>query len=61
MKENEKNEKNEKMNFFLKVRMEKNDEKTKENEKLIHTQNPRQFPGFTVIVVTFRENPQRFP
>ena len=34
--------------------MEKNDEKRKKNEKnWIHTQNPRRFPGFTVVVVTF--------
>ena len=34
--------------------MEKNDEKKKKNEKnWIHTQNPRRFPGFTVVVVTF--------
>ena len=33
--------------------MEKNDEKIKKNEKWIHTQNPRRFPGFTVVVVTF--------
>ena len=34
--------------------MEKNDEKRKKNEKKwIHTQNPRRFPGFTVVVVTF--------
>ena len=26
--------------------------KTKKNEKWIHTQNPRRFPGFTVVVVT---------
>ena len=34
--------------------MENNDEKRKRNEKKrIHTQNPRRFPGFTVVVVTF--------
>ena len=35
--------------------MEKNDEKKKKkNEKTwIQTQNPRRFPGFTVVVVTF--------
>ena len=34
--------------------MKKNDEKRKKNEKnWIHTQNPRRFPGFTVVVVTF--------
>ena len=34
--------------------MEKNDEKKKKNEKKwIHTQNPRRFPGFIVVVVTF--------
>ena len=33
---------------------EKNDEKGKKNEKnWIHTQNPRRFPEFTVVVVTF--------
>ena len=42
--------KNEKNN----QKMEKNDEKRKKNEKnWIHTQNPRRFPGFTVVVVTF--------
>ena len=45
-----KNEKNEKKT----KKMEKNDEKRKKNEKnWIHTQNPRRFPGFTVVVVTF--------
>ena len=35
-------------------KMEKNDEKRKKNEKKwVHTQNPRRFPGFTVVVVTF--------
>ena len=44
MKENER--KNEKM--------EKHDEKRKKmKKKWIHTQNPRRFPGFTVVVVTF--------
>ena len=34
--------------------MEKNDEKRKKNEEIwFHTQNPRRFPGFTVVVVTF--------
>ena len=34
--------------------MEKNDEKRKKHEKnWLHTQNPRRFPGFTVVVVTF--------
>ena len=33
--------------------MEKNDEKRKKNEEIwIHTQNPRRFPGFTVVVAT---------
>ena len=42
---------------------EKNDEKRKKNEKhWIQTQNPRRFPGFTVVVVTFfRQDPRRFP
>ena len=53
MKENDrKMKKNEKMKKIEK--MEKNDEKRKKNEKKwIHTQNPRRFPGFTVVVVTF--------
>ena len=44
-------------------KMEENDEKRKKNEKTwIHTQNPRRFPGFTVVVATFfRQNPRRFP
>ena len=34
--------------------MEKNDEKRKKNEEIwIHTQNPRRFLLFTVVVVTF--------
>ena len=34
-------------------KLEKNDEKKKENEEIwIQTQNPRRFPGFTVVVVT---------
>ena len=34
-------------------KMKKNDEKRKKNEEIwIHTQNPRRFPGFTVVVVT---------
>ena len=46
---NGKNEKNEKTK-----KMEKNDEKRKKNEKnWIQTQNPRRFPGFTIVVVTF--------
>ena len=53
MKKNEKNEKNEKMKK-KNEKMKKNDEKRKKNEKKwIHTQNPRRFPGFTVVVVTF--------
>ena len=44
-------EKHEKMNFFTK--MEKNDEKKKNEEIWIHAQNPRRFPEFTVVVVTF--------
>ena len=33
-------------------KMEKNVEKRKKNEEIwIHTQNPRRFPGFTVVVV----------
>ena len=45
----------EKMKKKMKKRkMEKNNEKKKENEEIwIHTQNPRRFPGFTVVVVTF--------
>ena len=39
-----------------KRKIEKNDEKKrkrKKNEEIwIHTQNPRRFPGFTVVVVT---------
>ena len=36
-----------------KKKMEKNHEKRMKNEKKwIHTQNPRRFPGFTVVVVT---------
>ena len=32
----------------------KKDEKRKKNEEIwIHTQNPRRFPGFTVVAVTF--------
>ena len=31
----------------------KNERKWKKNEKWFHTQNPRRFPGFTVVVVTF--------
>ena len=42
-----KNEKNEKKN---EKKMVKNERKMK---KWIHTQNPRRFPGFTVVVVTF--------
>ena len=50
-----KNEKNEKM--------KKNNEEGKKNEEIwIHTQNPRRFQGFTVVVVTFFvKNPRRFP
>ena len=46
---------NEKMKKMKKnEKMEKNDEKRKKNEKQwIHTQNPRRFPGFTVVAVTF--------
>ena len=34
--------------------MEKNDDKRKKNEEIwIQTQNPRQFPVVTVVVVTF--------
>ena len=37
-----------------KKKMKKNDEKRKKNEKnWIHTKNPRRFPVFTVVVVTF--------
>ena len=37
-----------------KKKMKKNDEKRKKNGKnWIHTQNPRRFPVFTVVVVTF--------
>ena len=56
----EKNEKMTKRDFFLKKtkekrkKMEKNDEKRKTNEEIwIQTQNPRRFPVFTVVVVTF--------
>ena len=35
-------------------KMKKNDEKRKKKEKTwIHTQSPRRFPGFTVVVVIF--------
>ena len=37
-----------------KKRKNEKNEKRKKNEKnWIHTQNPRRFPGFTVVVVTF--------
>ena len=48
-----------KWNFFEineNARMQKmqENEKRKKNEQMwIHTQNPRRFPGFTVVVVTF--------
>ena len=46
MKKERKMKKNEKK--------EKKDEKSKKNEEIwLHTQNPRRFPGFTVVVVTF--------
>ena len=45
-----KSTKNEKMKIFQKI--EKNDEKRKKNsETWLHTQNPRRFPVFTVVVV----------
>ena len=53
------NEKNGKNFFFKKKKKNEkkkknNDEKRKKNEKTwIQTQNPRRFPGFTVVVVTF--------
>ena len=34
-------------------KMEKNDKKIENEEIWIQTQNPRRFPGFTVVVVTF--------
>ena len=48
-------EKKEKMKKWKKTeKMKKNDEKRKKNEEIwLHTQNPRRFPGFTVVVVTF--------
>ena len=53
MKKKMKKWKNEKMKKKTK-KMEKNDEKRKKNETTwIHTQNPRRFPGFTAVVVTF--------
>ena len=33
--------------------MKKNDEQGKNEEIWLHAQNPRRFPGFTVVVVTF--------
>ena len=40
------------MNKKNEKKMKKNDEKRKKNEKTwIQTQNPRRFPGFTVVVV----------
>ena len=34
--------------------MKKNDDERQKNEEIwSHTQNPRRFPGFTVVVVTF--------
>ena len=33
-------------------KLEKKNEKEKNEKNWIHTQNPRQFPGFTVVVVT---------
>ena len=52
MKENDRKWKMKKMKKNEK--MKKNNEKRKKNEKnWIHTQNPRRFPGFTVVVVTF--------
>ena len=52
---NEINEKNDKMKKMKnEKKMEKNDEKKKKNAKhFTHTQNPRRFPGFTVVVVIF--------
>ena len=36
-----------------KKKMKENERKRKKNEDIwIHTQNPRRFPGFTVVVVT---------
>ena len=50
----EKMEKWKKWKNEKKRKMEENDEKRKKNEKYwIHTQNPRRFYGFTVVVVTF--------
>ena len=51
MNEKEKMKKNDKMKQTRK--MKKNGGKRKKNEEIcIHTQNPRRFPGFTVVVVT---------
>ena len=34
-------------------KMEKTEKRKKNEEIWIHTQNPRRFPGFTVVLVTF--------
>ena len=45
-----------------KKRLTKNDEQSKNEEIWLHTQNPRRFPRFTVVVdvVFFCRNPRRF-
>ena len=59
MKKNSKMKKIQKLKKLKKMKkkrknMERNDEKRKKIEKnWTHTQNPRRFPGFTVVGVTF--------
>ena len=53
MNNNEKNEKKEKNEKNEKMKKRKNEKMKKNDEIWIHTQNPRRFPGFTVVVETF--------
>ena len=44
---------NEKMKKYEKNKMNKSDEQWKNEEIWLDTQNPRRFPGFTVVVTLF--------